>query len=265
VLLNADSVGTVEIMRRLGKSTSRRSEQNADFTLLLALTPQKGRQSTQRTLIPPSNTHTCYFDDGVGLGLRSRGELSGSYKPRMKKTSLTRPLQIAALIAGPEFGRVGITFCPGKHDRNAVSGHWDRDLSLDLDAIRDWGAAAIVTLVERRELNLLRVERLGEEVLRRGMSWFHLPIVDVSTPDEKFERQWDVAGDELRTLLRGGGDVLVHCKGGLGRAGTIGARLLVELGTEPATAIDQVRAVRPGAIETQDQERYVLGIGVGGL
>lgn len=180
----------------------------------------------------------------------------------MKKTSLTHPLQISALTTGLEFGRVGITFCPGKYDRNAMSGHWDRDLSLDLDAIRDWGAAAIVTLVEPSELALLRVNRLGEEVLRRGMLWFHLPIADVSTPDEEFERQWDVAGDELRTLLRSGRDVLVHCKGGLGRAGTIGARLLVELGMEPATAIRQIRAARPGAIETPEQERFVQRMGV---
>jgi ADP-ribosyl-[dinitrogen reductase] hydrolase len=178
----------------------------------------------------------------------------------MKRTSLTHPLKIAALSAGPIFGRVGITFCPGKYDRHAMSGYWDRDLSLDLDAIRDWGAAAVVTLVEPRELVVLRVEHLGEEVLRRRMLWFHLPIIDVSTPDEGFERQWEVAGNELRTLLRSGRDVLVHCRGGLGRAGTIAARLLIELGMEPATAIRQVRAVRPGAIETLEQEKYVLGI-----
>lgn len=141
-----------------------------------------------------------------------------------------------------------------------MSGYWDRDLSLDLDAICEWGAAAVVTLVEKKELTLLRVEHLGEEVVRRKMLWFHLPIVDVSTPDEGFEEQWRVAGNELRALLRSGRDVLVHCRGGLGRAGTIGARLLIESGMEPAAAINQVRAVRPGAIETREQERYVLGI-----
>jgi ADP-ribosyl-[dinitrogen reductase] hydrolase len=177
----------------------------------------------------------------------------------MKRTSLTHPLQIAALSAGPTLGRVGITFCPGKYDRHAMSGVWDRDLSLDLDAIRDWGAAAVVTLVEPKELIVLRVQRLGEEVLRRRMLWFHLPITDVSTPNGGFERHWEVAGTELRTLLRSGRDVLVHCRGGLGRAG---ARLLIELGMEPATAIRQVRTVRPGAIETREQEKYVLGIGV---
>ena len=173
----------------------------------------------------------------------------------MKRTSLTHPLKIASISAGATLGRVGITFCPGKCDANAATGSWDRDLNLDLDAIRSWGAAAIVTLVEPHELTLLRVERLGEETARRGMRWFHLPIADVSTPDEEFERRWEVEGEEIRALLRGGRDVLVHCRGGLGRAGTIGARLLVELGMQPTEAIQQVRTVRPGAIETFAQER----------
>jgi hypothetical protein len=82
------------------------------------------------------------------------------------------------------------------------------------------GAAAVVTLLEPKELALLRVESLGEEVLRRNMLWFHLPIVDVLTPDEHFEQAWDVAGEELRSILRGGSNVLVHCRGGLRRAGT---------------------------------------------
>ena len=82
-----------------------------------------------------------------------------------------------------------MTFCPGKYDRSALSGYWDRDLALDLDAIRNWGAAAVVTLVETEELRLLRVERLGEEVSQRKMVWFHLPIVDVSIPDQRFEQQ----------------------------------------------------------------------------
>jgi ADP-ribosyl-[dinitrogen reductase] hydrolase len=178
----------------------------------------------------------------------------------MKRTSLTHPLQIAVVTAGPEFGRVGITFCPGKYDPHAMSGAWDRDLGTDLDAIRDWGAAAIVTLLEPKELTLLRVEHLGEEVLRRNMLWFNLPIVDVSIPNEQFNGKWDTAGEELRSILRSGSDVLVHCRGGLGRAGTIAARLLIELGMEPETAIARVRAVRPGAIETSEQERFVRGV-----
>jgi ADP-ribosyl-[dinitrogen reductase] hydrolase len=177
------------------------------------------------------------------------------------RTSVSHPIQIATIVPGASgFGRVGVTFCPGKYDPHGMSGAWDRDLALDLDAIRNWGASAIVTLLEPKELTLLRVERLGEEVLRRKILWFHLPIVDVSTPDQQFEEKWDTAGEELRSILRNGSDVLVHCRGGLGRAGTIASRLLIEIGMKPKTAIARVRAVRPGAIETPSQEEYVLAI-----
>ena len=54
-----------------------------------------------------------------------------------------------------------------------------------------------------------------------------------------------------------GSDALARCRGGIGRAGTIAARLLVELGVEPATAIAIVRAVRPGAIETSETSEAV--------
>jgi len=175
----------------------------------------------------------------------------------MDKTSVTHPLQIAEVTAGAGFGRIGVTFCPGKKGPSLYGGGWYRDLGIDLDAIRDWGAATIVTLIEDHEFELLGVSELGDEVRHRSMQWLHLPIRDVSVPDAGFESEWRVAGEALRSQLRHGFDVLVHCRGGLGRAGMIAARLLVELGLEPSSAIASVRRARPGAIETSEQERYV--------
>ena len=169
------------------------------------------------------------------------------------RTSLTHPLQIAEVRASAIHGRIGITFCPGKHDRAAATGAWARDLAIDLDAIAAWGARLVLTLVEPAELVALKVPNLGQEVERRGMSWRHLPIVDYSVPDAAFEEAWLVDGSEIRRFLRGGHDVVVHCKGGLGRAGMIAGRLLVELGMPPDDAIRMVRRARQGAIETPSQ------------
>jgi hypothetical protein len=71
-----------------------------------------------------------------------------------------------------------------------MTGEWDRDLALDLDRVRDWERlAAVGTLFQPKELTQLRVKRLGGEILRRNILWFHLPIADVSIPDERFEQE----------------------------------------------------------------------------
>ncbi len=134
---------------------------------------------------------------------------------------------------------------------------WARDLSLDLDAIQSWGASAVVTLVEAHELVSLGVPDLGDRVRERGIDWHHLPIVDLNAPDKGFEATWPTVAATLRQRVTAGGRVLVHCRGGLGRAGTVAACLLVEFGVTPDEAIQPVRIARPNAIETSAQERYV--------
>ncbi|MEJ8827112.1 protein-tyrosine phosphatase family protein [Variovorax humicola] len=62
----------------------------------------------------------------------------------------------------------------------------------------------------------------------------------------------------VRQTIAAGQRVLVHCRGGLGRAGTVAACLLVEHGVTPTQAIERIRLVRPHAIETPAQARYVL-------
>ena len=174
------------------------------------------------------------------------------------RTSEDSPIRIAAVTPRDGHGRIGITLCPGKTDPNGISGPWARDLDTDLDAIQRWGATAIVTLIEEHEFEELSVRGLPGKVRDRHMEWWHLPIRDGHSPPARgFEDKWAVAGEALRDRLRAGFDVLVHCRGGLGRAGTIAARLLVELGERPDEAIRRVREVRPGAIQTEDQERHV--------
>ena len=175
----------------------------------------------------------------------------------MTRTSITHPLHIATLDPGPGMGRIGLTLCPGKTQAASFTGAWNRDLACDLAAIEQWGAAVVVTLVEPHELDALGVADMGVQVRAHHLDWVHLPIVDVSVPDARFEAEWLIHGEGLRARLRNGFSVLIHCKGGLGRAGTIAARLLVELGHTPAAAIAAVRKVRPGALETRAQVAHV--------
>ena len=173
------------------------------------------------------------------------------------KTSHSHPLRIGAVTPGSDRGRIGVTLCPGKTDPAGLTGAWARDLNLDLDLIRRWGATAVVSLITDQEIDYLGVRDLPGAVRDRHMEWWHLPIEDGQPPGQEFEAAWAVAGEALRDRLRAGFDVLVHCKGGLGRAGTVAARLLVELGARPDYAILLVREARPHAIETPAQEAHL--------
>jgi ADP-ribosyl-[dinitrogen reductase] hydrolase len=164
------------------------------------------------------------------------------------------------VVAGDAGGRIGLTFCPGKCGPSLYDYRWARELAVDLDVIVTWGATAMVTLIEAHEFDLLGVADLGAQAMARGIDWHPLPIPDVQAPDERFATGWQRSGPALRSRLLAGQRVLVHCRGGLGRAGMVAAQLLVELGVPPQEAIRRVRAARPGAIETPEQERYVLAL-----
>jgi len=99
------------------------------------------------------------------------------------RTSLSHPLQIAEVSLGRGLGSIGITFCPSRNQPGALTGAWDRDLELDLDAIGAFGASALVTLIEDHEISDLGVHRIGQETLLRHMEWIHIPITDVSVPE----------------------------------------------------------------------------------
>ena len=173
-------------------------------------------------------------------------------------TSESSPLRIASVTPRGGRGRIGITLCPGKTDPFAMAGPVARDLDADLDVIRSWGATAVVSLITKKEINDLGVGNLQGAVRDRYMEWWHAPIPDGRPPEADFEGAWTTVGEAIRDRLRLGFDVLVHCKGGLGRAGTLAARLLVELGARPDDAIRRVRAARgQGAIENRSQEAHV--------
>lgn len=165
------------------------------------------------------------------------------------------PFRIDQLEALPYPGVIGISICPGHRGRPDLG---LRDMDEDMAAIRRWGAAGIVTLMQTDEMPLIAAERLPDVMAGCGLPWFHLPLPDGGVPDTGFDRQWSSVIPELDRILESGGRLLVHCRGGLGRSGVVACRLLIEKGTAPEAALRRVRAARPGAVENARQEAYVL-------
>lgn len=173
----------------------------------------------------------------------------------MIRTSQTHPIRVDAVPVRD--GLLGLTFCPGKHGDSLNGAPWARDLETDLAALKSWGTGLVVTLMERREFELLRVPDLDLRIAAHGMAWAHLPIPDQGVPGPTFSVAWPQVRTELLSRLAAGGRTVLHCRGGLGRTGMIAAMLLIETGAVPDDAIRIVRSVRPRAIETAEQALFV--------
>jgi ADP-ribosyl-[dinitrogen reductase] hydrolase len=176
--------------------------------------------------------------------------------------SFISPLRINAVEVPGTGGLIGMAECPGKNEYTGLGlpvGPWRRDLDMDLRVILDWQARVLVSLIENHEFELLDVAELPGKTLNLGIRWLHLPIADGCIPDSRLEKAWDTAGKELHQVLTDGGRIVLHCRRGLGRSGTIAARLLVEFGMTPCAAFAAVRRACPGAIQSGEQEDYVRG------
>ena len=116
----------------------------------------------------------------------------------------------------------------------------------DLERYRGMGIRLVVNL-HRRPHRLREMERLG-------LTELHLPVRDFTPPSlDQIER--GVAA--IRLAVDAGHGAVIHCGAGKGRGGTLAACYLVSQGFPVDQAIADVRARRPGAIETRGQERAI--------
>ena len=88
------------------------------------------------------------------------------------------------------------------------------------------------------------------------------PVPDFSAPNmEQIDRIVAFIEAQIETWER---PVVVTCAAGIGRTGTVLACYFVSVGYDPQSAIDYVRQLRPGSIQTRDQEeavrRYALHV-----
>lgn len=146
-------------------------------------------------------------------------------------------------------GKLSIAFCPGKQDDT-----WNRNLEMDLTTMKQDGIHVIVCLLEWSEMKKLNIMDYPFKAQEQGFIFYHLPIRDRSVPKQS---EINVLVPTLVKLLSDGKHILVHCRGGLGRAGTICACCLIHFGYDSKDAISTVRKQRQGAIQNSKQEECI--------
>src|SRR5699024_8606507 len=97
---------------------------------------------------------------------------------------------------------------------------------------------------------------LGQDVMLLGTRWVHVPVPENGVPSGEALRNWNRAEPVALAALRGGGRVLIHCRGGCGRSGMAALRLMVAAGEPTETALARLRILRPRALETPSQKRW---------
>jgi atypical dual specificity phosphatase len=117
----------------------------------------------------------------------------------------------------------------------------------DLEWLRRQGIEVLISLTE----DPLRRHWVNDA----GLLVVHEPINDMEPPtQEQLERC-------VRAIARAHKQnmgVAVHCGAGLGRTGVVLAAYLVQQGQSAGEAIERVRQLRPGSIETEEQAAAVV-------
>ncbi|MEC9434755.1 MAG: hypothetical protein VYD87_17765 [Pseudomonadota bacterium] len=165
-------------------------------------------------------------------------------------------------LAGTDL-RLCLLSCPGTRlgpAGRAASAEW---LAQDAARLRAAGATSLLCLLPASEIPL------GEAAHAAAFASAGLPravfaIPDMTAPDPARAAALTARLAALRAEMAGGGRPAIHCMAGLGRTGTLAARLAIGAGLSPDAAIAFIRARHdPAAIETADQEAHLRGLAPG--
>ncbi|MGI8648959.1 MAG: cyclin-dependent kinase inhibitor 3 family protein [Rubrobacter sp.] len=153
---------------------------------------------------------------------------------------------------------LGMTFAPGMKADSSYGFRWERDLQADLAMLRgEYKADYLVSLMEDFEYGGYGMDDFFRSARESSLRVMHFSIVDTSVPEGWEENRFVGLILDIKEALEEEKNVVIHCRGGLGRTGTVAACVLVSLSLGPEEAIQTIRETREGTIEFPAQEEYV--------
>jgi hypothetical protein len=125
----------------------------------------------------------------------------------------------------------------------------------DFTQIDSWCPNIVITLTGKEEFPTVE-KSLPLQFQDADYDWLYIPVIDFGVPASQDTKLWQNTLVQLHGTLSPGGKVLIHCKGGKGRSGVVLVKLLVMQREAGESALARLRAVREGAVETNDQYKW---------
>eukprot|EP01062_Namystynia_karyoxenos_P067645 TRINITY_DN61662_c0_g1_i1.p1 TRINITY_DN61662_c0_g1~~TRINITY_DN61662_c0_g1_i1.p1 ORF type:complete len:427 (+),score=72.31 TRINITY_DN61662_c0_g1_i1:69-1349(+) len=161
-------------------------------------------------------------------------------------------------------GALSLCHCPGKQLQQGRDGRTHRrDLAADIASLRDRRVSEVWCLLNDPELRTLGLppQRYAECAEAHGVVLRRYPLVEMTPPKNVAEFDGECVAHIAAAIFAQRRHVVVHCRGGVGRAGLVAACLLLRAGAVPLNGPAAVAAVRklrdPRAVESQTQRDFV--------
>jgi protein-tyrosine phosphatase len=130
------------------------------------------------------------------------------------------------------------------------------DLEDEVTALAGLQVALVVSLLEPSEVRELELRAEQAQCEARGLSFISFPVPDRGVPQSA--QAFIALAHMLRSRLRAGAGVAIHCRAGIGRSGLLAGSVLVAMGRSPNEALAITAAARGVKVpDTQEQEAWL--------
>lgn len=158
----------------------------------------------------------------------------------------------------------GICAAPGKNLAKGRDGRTHkRDIAVDVKYFREVvGIDVIICLLNKYELRTIGVDldKYQQACTENNVQLIVYPIVEMGIPAHSHQEFDATIVSLIIETINNKKKVICHCRGGIGRAGTVASCTLIKakLCKGPKNAISTVRSLRdPKCVESRKQEDFI--------